>query len=157
MKQDRFLLFIIIGILALVGVALVVFFTRQTTILEYQADDQPRGVVFNYLLALDKGDYEKAYGYISNISGKPTLMQFRQSMAMNKSQFKTNAVDVTEQSIDGQTATVIVVTTMSGGGPFNQGFSNTENASLEFVDGNWRIISMPYEFWSYDWNQPVVK
>jgi hypothetical protein len=157
MKQDRFLLFIIIGILALVGVALVVFFTRQTTILEYQADDQPRGVVFNYLLALDKGDYEKAYGYISDISGKPTLIKFRQTMAMNKSQFKTNAVDVTEESIDGQTATVLVVTTMAGGGPFDRGFSNTENASLELVDGKWRIISMPYEFWSYDWNQPVIK
>lgn len=157
MKQDRSLLAILIGILALVVIALVVFFTRQTSPMDYQAEDQPRGVVLNYLLALDKGDYEKAYSYLSNISSKPTLTQFRQIMAQNKSQYKTNAIDVTEQSIDGQTATVMVVTTMAGGGPFGQDYSNSENATLEWVDGKWQIISMPYAFWSYNWNQPFIK
>lgn len=157
MKQDRFLFFIILGIVALVGIALVVFFTRQTAVLEYQADDQPRGVVFNYLLALDKGDYEKAYGYLSEVSNKPTLSKFKQTMALNKTQFITNAVDVTEQSIDGQSATVTVMTTMGGGGPFDQGYRNSENAALENVNGKWLIITMPYAFWSYDWNQPFIK
>ncbi|MCD4673889.1 MAG: hypothetical protein K8R77_14605 [Anaerolineaceae bacterium] len=156
MKQDKFLTRIIIGIVALVAIALLVFFTRQETIQDYQAEDQPRGVVFNYLLALDKGEYEKAYGYIADIPGKPTLTQFRQSMAINKAQYGT-AVDVSEQTIDGQTAYVNVVTVMSGGGLFNEGYRNIENATLEKVGGEWRIISMPYAFWSYEWNQPEIK
>jgi len=157
MKQDKFLVGIISGIVLLVAIALLVFFTRQEIVKEYQAEDQPRGVVFNYLLALDRGEFDKAYGYVSEIPGKPTLAQFRQIMAMNKSQFMTNAVDVTEQSIDGEMAYVYMVTTMPGGGLFNEGYKTTENATLELVGGNWRIISMPYLYWAYEWNQPELK
>ena len=157
MKQDKFLIGIISGIVILVAIALLVFFTRQEVVKEYQAEDQPRGVVFNYLLALDRGEFEKAYGYVSEIPGKPSLAQFRQIMAMNKSQFITNAVDVTEQSIDGEMAYVYMVTTMPGGGLFNEGYKTTENATLELVGGSWRIISMPYLYWSYEWNQPELK
>ena len=156
MKQDKFLFGIIIGILALVVIALLVFFLRQDTALVYQAEDQPRGVVFNYLLALDKGEYEKAYGYLADIPGKPSLSQFRQTMVMNKPQHIT-AVDVSEQTIEGQTAYVNVAMGMSGGGIFNEGYRSSEIASLEKVQGQWRILSMPYAYWSYEWNQPVFK
>lgn len=156
MKKDKFLIGIIIGIVALIAIALLVFFMRQDTILTYQPEDQPQGVVFNYLLALDKGEYEKAYGYLADIPNKPTLTQFRQSMVFNKGQFG-NAVNVTEQEIYGQTATVNVVTNSSGGGLFNDGYQWAEPATLEKVDGNWRIISMPYAYWSYEWNQPEFK
>jgi len=157
MRQDRFLTGIIGGIVILVIIALGVFFTRQGTTLEYQIDDQPKGVIFNYILALHNGDYEKAYGYISEIPGKPTMVQFRQGIAVNSAQYQNNAVDVTDEIIDGQTATVTVVTNMSGGGIFNEGYQNRENAALENVDGTWKIISMPYSYWSYDWNQPYIK
>jgi len=157
MKQDKFLIGIISGVVLLVAIALVVFFTRQELVKDYQAEDQPKAVVFNYLLALDKGEFDKAYGYISEISGKPTLAQFRQTMAMNKSQFMVNAVDVTDQSIDGELAYVYTVTTTPGGGLFNEGYKSTENATLELIGGKWRIISMPYLYWSYEWNQPDLK
>lgn len=157
MKQDRFLQWILLGIVILVGIALVLFFSRHSSALDYQSEDSPRGVVFDYLLALDKGDYDKAYGYISDFTGKPTIVQFRQSMAMNKSQFQTTAIDIVDQSIVGQTGTVTLKTTMGGGGPFNQGYSTTENATLENVNGKWSILSMPSQFWSYEWNQPVIK
>jgi len=156
MKNDKFLLGIIIGIVALVAIALLVFFTRQDVTPTYQSEDQPQGVVFNYLLALDKGEYEKAYVYLAEIPNKPSLAQFRQSMAVNKAQYG-NAVNITEQEIEGQTATVNVVTQMSNGGLFNEGYQNMEIATLEKVDGKWRIISMPYAYWSYDWNQPEFK
>jgi ABC-type nitrate/sulfonate/bicarbonate transport system substrate-binding protein len=156
MKKDKFLIGIIIGIIALVTTSVVVFLTRQNTALTYQADDQPQGVVFNYLLALDKGEYEKAYVYLAEIPNKPSLTQFRQSMAANQVQFG-NAVKVTDQQINGQTATVSVVTQSSGGGLFNDGYQWAEAATLEKVDGKWQIISMPYTYWSYDWNQPEFK
>ena len=156
MKKDKFLIGIIIGIVTLIAIALLVFFMRQDTKLAYQPEDQPQGVVFNYLLALDKGEYEKAYAHLAEIPNKPSLAQFRQSMATNQAQFG-NAVKVADQEIDGQTATVNVVTQTTGGGFFNDNYQYSEAATLEIVDGKWRIISMPYAYWSYDWNQPEFK
>ena len=156
MKQDKFLFGIIVGILTLVIIALLVFFLRQDSTLVYQAEDQPKGVVFNYLLALDKGEYEKAYGYLADIPGKPSLSQFRQTMAMNKPQHIT-AVDVSEQTIEGKTAFVNVIMVMSGGGIFSEGYRSTEVATLEKEQEQWRILSMPYAYWSYEWNQPAFK
>jgi len=156
MKNDKFLLGIIIGIVTLVVIALLVFLTRQNTTLTYQLEDQPQGVVFNYLLALDKGEHEKAYSYLAEIPNKPSLAQFRQSMVINKREFG-DAVKISEQDISGQTATVNIVTQTSGGGLFNDGYQYSETASLEKVNGKWRIISMPYAFWSYEWNQSEFK
>ncbi len=157
MKQDKFLTGIIAGIMILVAIALVVFFTRKGTVQNYQSEDNPRGVVYNYILALHNSDFNKAYEYLSILPGKPTLSQFKQTMALNSPQYKTNAVDVTDETITNQTAMVTVVTLMSGGGLFNEGYRNSENATLEKVNGVWRIISMPYVYWSYEWNQPVIK
>jgi hypothetical protein len=90
---------------------------------------------------------------MADLPNKPSLAQFRQSIVANKAQ-NVSAVDVTEQTIEGQTAYVNVATMMSGGGLFNSGYRNIENATLEKENGKWRIISMPYAFWSYEWNQP---
>ena len=132
MKNDKFLVGIIIGIIALVIVALLIFLTRQDDALTYQPEDQPQDVVFNYLLALDKGEYEKAYLYLAEIPNKPSLAQFRQSIAISRGEYD-NAVKISDQEIDGQTATVNVVTQTSGGGLFNDSYQYSETAILENV------------------------
>jgi len=76
MKQDRFLLGILVGIGILVVIALVLFFVRQDK-QEYVMDDVPEGVVHNYALALYQGDYQKAYGYLAEREDKPTYEEFR--------------------------------------------------------------------------------
>lgn len=65
-STDRFLIGIVVGIVALVIAAFVVTLTRPEP--TYQPEDTPEGVAHNYLLALHKEDYERAYGYLS-----PTL------------------------------------------------------------------------------------
>ena len=77
MKQDRFLIGILVGIGVLVVLALGLFFTRQDT-QEYQTDDTPEGVVHNYVLALYRGDHEKAYGYLAEGENKPSYNEFRE-------------------------------------------------------------------------------
>ena len=78
MKQDKFLTGILIGVGALVVLALVLFFTRQDKE-EYLSDDTPEGVAHNYVLAVLNKDYEKAYGYLADLEHKPTYEEFRQS------------------------------------------------------------------------------
>ncbi len=59
MKQDKFLTGILIGVGALILLALGLFFTRQDK-REYIADNVPEGVAHNYVLAILNKDYEKA-------------------------------------------------------------------------------------------------
>ena len=65
-STDKFLIGIVVGIVLLVVAAFVVTLTRPEP--TYQAEDTPEGVTHNYLLALQKKDYQRAYGYLS-----PTL------------------------------------------------------------------------------------
>ncbi|MBW2589509.1 MAG: hypothetical protein JRD71_02105, partial [Deltaproteobacteria bacterium] len=66
MKKDRFLIGILVGIGVLITAALVVFFTRQGDGQTYMQESTPDGVVHNYVLALQQGDFQKAYGYLSD-------------------------------------------------------------------------------------------
>ncbi len=79
MKQDRFLTGILIGIGVLVLSALLVFFMRKDT-QTYISEDQPEGVVHNYILAILNKDYEKAYGYLADLDNKPSFEEFRDSV-----------------------------------------------------------------------------
>ena len=72
MRGDRFLLAILIAIGVLVVLAVVLFYT-QGGINDYGLEDTPQGVLRNYILALEKGDYQRAYSYLHDAQGKPDL------------------------------------------------------------------------------------
>ncbi len=154
MKQDRFLTGILIGIVILVVAALGVFFTRKDN-LTYVADDTPEGVVQNYVVALHKRDFEKAYQYLANLKDKPTLEQFRQSF-LNHNVDPTNAgLEIGKTELNGSTAIVTLGIVNSPSDPFSTGYRNAEYAQLINDNGAWKIKQLPYNFWSYDWYQPT--
>jgi hypothetical protein len=156
MKKDKFLLGIIVGIGLLVIAALAVYFTRQTAAPTYRSEETPEGVVYNYILALRKEDYARAYGYLADKTGKPTQTAFRQAVLMNKDQIQQAIVDLGDTNIDADSAIIEVAVQNAGNdGIFGGGYQNKENAILERVDGAWKLTSMPYMFWSYDWYQFV--
>jgi hypothetical protein len=154
MKQDRFLTGILIGIAALVVLALVVFFVRKDNLV-YVADNTPEGVVQNYVVALHKRDYEKAYSYLANLKDKPTPDQFRQSF-LNHNVDPVNAgLEIGKTEISGNTATVSLAVIFSPGDPFSSGYRNTDYAQMVQENGAWKIKQMPFNFWAYDWYQPT--
>ncbi len=156
MKQDRFLLGILIGIGVLIVVALGLFFTRQDT-QEYQTADTPDAVVFNYVLAVTEKDYEKAYGYLADLDHKPTYDEFRQSFFNGMVSPQGVGVDVGEATIHGDEASVEMNMAYAASDPFSSGYSNADHALLVRQDDAWKISSMPYNFWDYNWYQPQVK
>jgi hypothetical protein len=156
MKQDRFLLGILIGIGVLIVVALGLFFTRQDT-QEYQTADTPDAVVFNYVLAVTERDYEKAYGYLADLDHKPTYDEFRQSFFNGMVSPQGVGVDVGEATIHGDEASVEMNMIYAASDPFSSGYSNADHALLVRQDDAWKISSMPYNFWDYNWYQPQVK
>lgn len=156
MKQDRFLLGILVGIGVLVVIALVLFFTRQDD-QEYISEETPEGVVHNYALALYREDYEKAYDYLAEGEDKPTYNEFRQAFFNNYVDPGNAGLEVGETEIAGNEAFVAVYLIYNPTGPFSGGYRNIETARLERQDGEWKLLQMPYNFWSYEWYQPELK
>lgn len=156
MKQDKFLMGIVAGIGILLLAAVILFFSRKTIAPDYQSENTPQNVVLNYMLAVRQQDFSKAYGYLSDKSGKPTMTAFRQALLINQSQVEQTIIDFGIESIDNNAAIVEVITLNSNNdGIFTSSYENKENAILEQVDGKWKISSMPYLFWNYDWYQVV--
>lgn len=151
MKPDRFLLSILIAVGVLVIVSLALFFIRKNA-QAYGLEDTPQGIVRNYLLAVEAGDYEKAYGYMQDAPGKPALEQFRQT-------FVTGAADITEIAVqvgaaeetEGEAA-VDLVLMYRNNGPLGDIFREATHALLVREGaGSWKIASLPYPYWGYDW------
>jgi len=154
MKQDRFLLGILVCIGVLIVVALALFFTRQDN-QDYISDTTPEGVVHNYALALYKDDYDKAYAYLAEDENKPTYNEYRQAFFNHYVDPSNAGLEIGETEIVGEEAYVTVYTIYNPSGPFSSGYRNTETARLERQNGEWKPLQMPYSFWSYEWYQPT--
>jgi hypothetical protein len=152
MKQDRFLLGILIGIALLVVIALVVFFARPSA-LQYGPEDNPEGVVRNYIVALYLKDYERAYGYLAEGANKPTFEQFSQPFLLNYVSPSGTGVEVLQTTISAEQASVQLGVVYNPSDPFSSGYRNTETALLTLDNGQWKIKQMPYNFWYYEWYQ----
>ena len=155
MKQDRFLLCILVGIGVLVLVALGLFFTRQDTQQEYVADDIPEGVVHNYALALYRGEHEKAYRYLADDKYKPTYNEFRESFFDHYIDPGNVGLEIGKTEIEDDQAFVVLHLIYSPSDPFSSGYRGTETARLERQGGEWKLLEMPYNFWDYAWYEPT--
>ena len=151
MKQDRFLVGILIGIGLLVVAALAVFFTRNDT-QTYVSEDTPEGVTHNYVVAILNKDYEKAYTYLAELDNKPTYEQFRDAFIKGMVNPDNAAVDIGGSEITGDTASVEVAIVYNPTDPFSTGYRDVQRAVLVTQGGNWKLSSMPtYYFWDYSW------
>lgn len=150
MKQDRFLIGILVGIGVLVVVALTLFFVRPDN-QSYMDDSTPEGVVHNYSLALYEEDYEKAYGYLGEADFKPTFSEFQTAFFNHYVDPRNTGLEVGESRVSGQDAFVTVYLIYNPSDPFSSGYRSTETAHLQRQNGEWKLLQMPYNFWSYDW------
>ena len=157
MKQDRFLIGILIFIALLVAAALALFFLRQDVPATYQPDSTPEGVVFNFALAIQRQDAERAYGYLADLENKPTKAAFRQ-VILNSYIDTSASVELGEvQMISPDEAWVAVTIHYMPTGPFDTGWDSNENAILVRQQSAWKLTYMPYPYWSYDWFQPTFE
>jgi hypothetical protein len=157
MKQDRFLFGILVGIGALILIALGLFFTRQDS-REYVADDTPEGVVNNYVLAVLNRDYQRAYGYLADLEHKPTYEEFRQSFFNGAVNPGNVGLDVGTADINDDEAVVNITLVYSPSDPFSTGYENPDRALLVYQKGMWKLSAMPtYSFWDYNWYQEPFK
>ncbi len=159
MKQDRFLLGILIGIALLVVVAVGLFLARPD-VQEYGPEDTPQDVVRNYVLALDKGDFLRAYGYLHEADWKPDYDQFRSAFLTRQLETSNTAIQIGEVRATDEDAVVDLVVIRGGSGPFGNVYRESTRALLEKDErGDWKIVNLPYPYWGWDWyiSRPEVE
>ncbi|MFC1975872.1 hypothetical protein ACFLXQ_05700 [Chloroflexota bacterium] len=154
MKTDKFLIGIVIGIVLLIVVAIILVLARGQGE-DYIADDTPEGVVHNYFLAIQREEYEKAYGYLSDeLASKPDIDEFIREVD-NRYDRSEASLQLGKSSIDDDRARVEVsITTYHGGGPFDSGrYTNQNTAYLRRTpSGEWKLTEYPRAYWGYNWD-----
>ncbi len=155
MKQDRFLLGILIFIGVLVVAALGLFFGRDRTP-AYGPEDTPQGVVYNYAVALQLKDYARAYSYMAQKNNQPTFDAFQRAFLNRQLDPSASSLQIGDvQMLANGEAWVSLTIQFTGSGLFNSGYSNPDKAILVRQNGSWKITYLPYPYWEFDWDQPT--
>jgi hypothetical protein len=155
---DRFLITLVAGMLLLVGLTFGLALLRPNRP-AYQADDTPEGVVNNYLLAIQRGDHSRAYGYLSpKLRGYPAdAERFAADVDDNRWSFGyyDDDVSLAIEKIDlwDDKATVSVrKTSYYRGGLFDNGqYSTSFRVTLHHEDGAWKILDSD-RYWANCWD-----
>ena len=150
-KQDRFLIVILISILGLVILSLVVFFLRGDT-QQYGAEDEPQGVLRNYVLALQKDDFQRAYGYLEQGTDSIDYDQFQEVFLTHRQELARISVRLGSVEKTDRKAVVNLTLIHPANGLFNEGWRENSSALLvQDENGIWKIKRMTYPFWGPDW------
>jgi hypothetical protein len=156
-NTDKLLVAIVVGIVLVVVTAVVVTLALPKP--SYLPDDTPEGVAQNYLLAIAKEDYARAYGYLSStLSGYPkTLDAFTEELERYSSNpfYTDRGIDLQFKSVTGtgNYATVTMLAT-----DFNSAdvlFGGVERTTTFEIDvwrqqGQWKIVDAGFYF-PYCW------
>jgi len=153
---DKILIGIVVGIVLLIIVALVVALTQSEP--TYQSENTPEAVAHNYLLALQKEEFEEAYSYLyPDLKGYPeSLEKFEEQIQDNSWSFRLDrdvTLSVESTKVTGDRATVEVLeSSFYGGGLFDSGQSTYDfDMELRQVDNEWKIIESDWYFaWCWD-------
>lgn len=157
MKQDRFLLGILIGIGVVAALAVALFFIRKGDV-SYGSEDTPEGVVRNYILALQNQDFERAYQYLSEGEDKPDLLTFQTNLLASGGEIERVALEIGSGNESGNRAVIGLTVIHPGNGLFGDEWRETQSALLiQTPEGEWKIASMPYPLWFYSWYNTEVK
>jgi hypothetical protein len=153
LRQDRFLLAILVGlaVLAIVAIVAVVAGPPEAGYLD---EATPAAVVHNYVLALQNGDADRAYNYLAELPTKPTRLEFGSSYVITEAATSRASLEIGETVIDGDEAIVDLTVSMNYGGLLFLGpsYSTGSPARLAREDGEWRLVEMPYPWWDYSWS-----
>ncbi len=150
-STDKFLIGIVAGIVLLIVVALVVTLTRPEP--RYQVEDTPEGVAHNYLLALQKEEYERAYGYLSpTLKGYPASPdKFAEHVQDDSRRFRLDTdttLSIKSTTVTGSRATVTVCESRFHGGDLfdSSQYTYVFEMELGLEDDGWKIVDSDYYF-----------
>ena len=155
-SSNRLLIAIVIGAVVLVSIAIGVTLLQPEP--DYLPEDNPEGVAHNYLFALEKGEYQRAYTYLSpTLPGYPIDWEsFTEEVEDNPYRFgmdEDSTLRVESVNSTGNNASITInETTFYSGDIFGSNeYTRTFQVKLSLEDGEWKIIeSDGYFSWCWD-------
>ncbi len=153
MRQDRFLQGILIFILVLVTAALVSYFGFQRG-QTYLPETTPESISKNYVLALQRKDYQKAYGYLKQTEETPSYQVFQESLLRTRPSMAETGVQIVDVSRQGDRAFLEIVLVHGGNGPFDRTWREEAAALLVREGQAWKISRFPPPYWGWGWETP---
>jgi hypothetical protein len=153
MRTDRFLTGILIGIGVLIVLALGLFFSRQEST-DYRPEDTPEGVVHNFILAIERQEYERAYSYLAETDTKPSYAVFRSAFLQNRLDPRGAVAAAGEAEIFDNEAIVSLTVTRGQSGLFADPYRDMQSVLMVQQDGEWKIQQAPWPYWDWDWSIP---
>lgn len=154
---DKFLLAIVIGAILLVILVFIITLTKPKP--DYLPENNPEEVAHNYLFALEKGDYPRAYSYLSpNIKGYPEDSdEFIKSIGDYSVQFNLDRVTSLqfEPMFSGEESAIITIkeTTFSEGGIFGSSeYTRSFEMNLDLENDEWKITESD-RYFAWCWHQ----
>lgn len=155
-SSDKLLLAIVAGIILLVIIAFAVVLRRPPP--QFRDQDTPEGVVHDYLLALQLGDYERAYGYLSpSIAYPASTNEFYDSLRETPWEFTVsdNFSQVIESSepISDNSVAVVVREIYSTNSLFaGDDYYEIFRMRVEKNGSGWKLVSGD-RYWSSCWGE----
>jgi hypothetical protein len=127
-------------VLVLVVGAIVVAVLTTRGGVDLLSEDSPEGTVQRYLLALEDGDYEAAYAYLSeDLRVRCSLDEFVKSASYTEVQDSEITLEET-RTFDGRALVRASVSVFEPGFPFGEGEQSYERTfELRAEDGAWRM------------------
>lgn len=151
MKQDRFLLAILVFIALLVASAVGVYFLRPGE-QGYLPGTTPENVAQNYVLAIQNKEYKKAYSYLQEQENTPSFSEFRATFLKQHSSLSETALQIAGVIEQDGRATLDIIIFHGGREPFDSTWKEYSTALLEKEDGTWKITYFPTPYWGWDWD-----
>jgi hypothetical protein len=158
-STDKFLIGIVAGIVILVVVVFLVVLFRPEP--EYQEEDSPESVVHNYLLALQKDDFERALSFISiNVKQAPKdsdkfLVDINGKCSWYFEDLdRDTSLSVVSTDFRGNQADVLVKQSVFHGGDlFGSNLHESDfEMTLKQQNNTWKIITGD-RYWCSCWNE----
>lgn len=151
---DRFLMAIVAGILLVTAIALIVAMRLPREPI-YRSDDTPETVAYNYLLALQNGDYERAFNYLApDLAGRPATPQaLAQDLDWSVQQLRSGGTILTVEGthpIGGDVLVDAAETHYYRDFLSSSSYSTPFSITVSRANGEWKIIHAT-SYWSRKW------
>ncbi|KAA3665481.1 MAG: hypothetical protein DWQ04_00420 [Chloroflexi bacterium] len=156
-STNKILIGIVAGVVLLVIAAFVVTLNKPP--ISYQDESTPDGVVHNYLLALQKEEYERAYRYLSpTLPGYPSdLEEFSADIKQYSWRFRfqrDTSLSITATNVGVQGATVTVRETEYRNPDLFGGGTSVKTFEMTLLPSNksWQIVNSE-AYWRPCWEK----
>lgn len=142
--HDRFFKILMAGVVALALFAVAVGVIRQRR-LTYRTDDTPSATVYNFLLALHRHDWVRAYDLLADAPCRPDQATFEEAFVG----YTLPQVVLREEGQSDTRAWVKVEIGSPGAYAGSEGARWQETISLRREAGRWKILRLPYALWPF--------